>query len=85
MSFSCMIVNVWLINAGALASSTHVQAAIDQWGLRNGIFINCSLNCKSIESKENCKNATSKAYKLTQKKLLQCNIAYQALLQNILF
>ena len=63
-----MIVNFYFINAGALASSAHAQAALDQLTRRKGIFSNCNicfLNCKSAETKENCNNVTPKAYTLT--------------------
>ena len=69
----------WLIlpdhhwNAGALASWTHMQTALDQWARRKGtvpylvIVINGFLICKSAETKQNSKNATPKAYNLTTK------------------
>ena len=53
---------------GTLASSTHAQAAFDQCARRKVIFRNCNivfLNCKSAETKEICKNASPKAYNLT--------------------
>ena len=38
-----MIVNFYLINAGALATSTHAQGALDQLARRKGIFSNCNI------------------------------------------
>ena len=38
-----MIVKLQMINVGALASSTHVQAGLDQWERRKGIFSNYNI------------------------------------------
>ena len=48
-----MIVNFYLIkNAGALASSAHAQAALDQCAYRKGIFSNCNIPFLNVKAQK---------------------------------
>ena len=54
-----------MINAGALASSAHAQAALDQWARRKGITSNCNILFLVVKAQKKNKIVKLQRVKLT--------------------